>query len=131
MVVAVRRSPDDQWEHPVKILTLAFASVLSLFASSALASNNGTFGPNQQVPGTGGNPYQPQITVTDCATGFDKSNVSGSPSSNSYSYECKTPLIVCPPAPAGLSGGMSGPVAVAQGKGEVFKYYCSWNVPPK
>jgi len=107
-----------------------FASVaVFAFASTcALASNNGTFGPAQ---GPVSNPGFPGLQPYDCATGFNKGPVNGSPSSQFYSWECKTPLVVCPPAPPGMTGGMQNPVAVVQGKGEVFKYDCNYSVPPK
>lgn len=113
----------------MKISPFVFTGVLCVIGSAAFASNNGTFGPNQTV--SGNVPQGPQLLISDCATGFTKSDVTGSPTGSSYGYECKTPLIVCPAAPAGMSGGMSNPAATPSGKGEVFKYYCSWIVPPK
>ncbi len=112
----------------MRIFVIASVAAFSLVGTFALASNNTTFGPAQNP---GYNPGYPQIQPYDCATGFNKGSVNGSPSSQFYSWECKTPVVVCPPAPAGMTGGMANPVAVAQGKGEVFKYDCNYSVPPK
>jgi hypothetical protein len=112
----------------VRIFIIASVAAISLAATSALASNNGTFGPNQ---GPVYNPGGPQIQPYDCWTGFNKGSVNGSPSGQFYAWECKTPTVVCPPPPPGMTGGMTNQVAVVSGKGEVFKYDCNYSVPPK
>ncbi len=112
----------------MKFSTIACVGVFSVVSGYALASNMTGPVDQQQVPGTG--PATNLIQIPDCAAGFNKSSVQGSPQSESYSWECKTPVIVCPAGPPGMSGGLQGPVAVASGKGEVFKYYCSWSIPP-
>lgn len=109
----------------MKFPSTAFVVALALTSGVAVASNNTTFGPNQ---GPVVNPYLPP---SDCATGFNKSGVTGSPSSGSYGWKCKTPLVLCPPAPPGMTGGLVTPTATPSGKGAVFSYFCSWSVPPK
>ena len=113
----------------MRFSTIAFAILLSSVSTVALASNNTTFGPNGPVIGnpSGGTGYLPP----DCAAGFNKSGVTGSPSDSSYGWQCKTPLIVCPAAPPLMTGGLVTPTATPTGKGVVFKYFCSWSVPPK
>jgi hypothetical protein len=106
---------------------IACAGVIAAIGTVAFASNNTTFGPNQGPISNPGTPFMP----SDCATGFNKSGVTGSPGEGSYGWTCKTPLIVCPPAPPGMTGGLVTPTATPSGKGVVFKYFCSWNVPPK
>lgn len=120
----------------MKYSLMTCVGVFSLACSVAYASNNPGQSPNQTVPGAGqnnGNIFVPP----DCATGFSKGNVSGSPQGQSYSYTCSTPKIVCPnpPAtPAGQTqkwqGGLTTPKAVTSGKGAVFSYVCSYDIPP-
>lgn len=106
---------------------LALACLLSTVSTVALAGNQPTFGTSQGPVSNPGIFVQP----SDCATGFNKSGVTGSPTSGSYGWKCKTPLIVCPPAPPGMTGGLVTPTATPSGKGAVFQYFCSWIVPPK
>ncbi len=69
------------------------------------------------------------ITIPDCATGFTKGAVNGSPTTSPYSWTCTTPEIICPAAPSGMQGGIGSWKAEAYKKGVRFSYVCSYMKP--
>jgi len=101
-----------------------------VICSAAFASGN----PGNTTTTTQGG-SQPGGTTAflppDCATGFTKAGVTGSPTGTSYSYECHTPKITCPKAAAGLIQITVPPKMDVTGNTVKFTYYCQYGVPPK
>ena len=70
--------------------------------------------------------------VSDCATGFTKTRVTGSKDSD-HSYTCVLSNVYCPPSTVGrvtLSGPISSPQATVTGSGGQFSYLCSYFEAP-
>jgi len=70
-----------------------------------------------------------QYSILYCGAGFNQIDVSGSPTGQSYSYTCQTPVIGCVNPPKGLTGGFGAPTAKAVMKGGQFSYTCSYGTP--
>jgi hypothetical protein len=103
---------------------IAGVGVFSLMSAVAFA---GPVGPAQTPSNVPGgieiHPYQ-------CAPGFTKSNDNSTPAA--VSWDCRTPVLTCPPPPHGLSGGLKSPSAISSDAGldVMFTYSCSWTKPP-
>lgn len=116
--------------RPSLMVCVGVLPVLFGIAHAGLGSGNTT-------TQTGNSPGTPNyFVIPDCATGFTKSNAVGSPQSGmSYSWDCSTPKIACPPPPKAPDGkywsmsGLTNPKATSAGTGvEKFSYSCTYTL---
>ena len=105
---------------------IAGVGVFSLVSAVAFAGPVGPAQTPSNVPGG----VASEIKPYQCAPGFTKSNENSSPTATSW--DCRTPVLTCPPPPHGLSGGLKEPSATPSDAGldVMFKYSCSWTKPP-
>jgi hypothetical protein len=96
----------------MKSSCIACAGVMLLFTSAAYAA-----------------PPPPSPLNHDCANGFAKSEATSG--GDTIRWVCATATVVCPPRPAGYSGGLLGPKAETVGAGAKFSYACVYRKLPK